>query len=96
MGNKNSRRNHDDTFKATVALAAIKETETIAELASRFDLHPQQIQRWKREFIAGASKVFSADKDAAKEISQLKSEKEELSTMIGVYTLTEKGTTSLV
>ena len=44
---KLSRRNHTATFKAKVAIAAIKGDQTIAELARRFDVHPNSIAQWK-------------------------------------------------
>lgn len=39
------RRNHSPTFKAKVALAAIKGKKTLAKLAQQFDVHPNQIAR---------------------------------------------------
>ena len=41
-------RQYSPTFKAKVALEAIKEEETIIELASRYGVHPTQIKRWKK------------------------------------------------
>jgi len=40
---KRPRRNHSSTFKAKVALAAVKGDQTLAQLAERFDVHPHQI-----------------------------------------------------
>lgn len=45
-------RKHAPTFKATVALAAIKEEKTIAELTSQYGVHPTQINRWKQQALA--------------------------------------------
>jgi transposase len=43
------RRNHSPAFKAKVAIAAVKGDQTIAELAKRFDVHPNQIAQWKAQ-----------------------------------------------
>jgi len=43
------RRNHSDAFKAKVALAAIREDKTIAELSSQHSVHASQINAWKNE-----------------------------------------------
>ena len=46
-------------FKANVAIEVLKEQETLADLASRFELHPQQISDWKREFVKRSSEMVS-------------------------------------
>ncbi len=43
-----TRKKHSAAFKAQVALEAIKEQETLSELAKRFEIHPQMISNWKR------------------------------------------------
>jgi transposase len=55
------RRNHSPLFKAKVALAALKGDETMAELASRFDVHPHQITQWKQRLVGDAASVFASD-----------------------------------
>jgi len=77
------RKTYDDHFKAKVVLEAIKETETLAELASRYDVHPNQIRTWKREFVENAAMVFGGDKDAKEENRELKRERENLHKRIG-------------
>jgi transposase-like protein len=52
------RRNHTPTFKAKVALAAIKGDRTLTELAEQFDVHPNQITSWKAQLEGGAADVF--------------------------------------
>ena len=58
---KRNRKQYSPDFKAKVAMEAIKGQETIAELAIRFEIHPTQITKWKRELIAGAGNIFGAD-----------------------------------
>lgn len=52
------RRNHSAEFKAKVAVAALKGDRTLAELASQFDVHPNQIQEWKKRLVDGAGDLF--------------------------------------
>ncbi len=51
MGIKGSRRKFSSEYKAKVVIEALKERETMAELAKRFEIHPNQITTWKKEFI---------------------------------------------
>ena len=58
---KRTRRNHSPTFKAKVALAAVKGDATLAELAKRFDVHPNQIAQWKEQLVASAANAFGGE-----------------------------------
>jgi len=53
------RRNFSPDFKAKVALAAIRGDGTIAELASRYQVHPNMITKWKREALSGLKESFA-------------------------------------
>ena len=58
---KRNRKQYSPDFKAKVAMEALKGQETFAELAIRFEVHPTQITKWKRELVAGAGNIFGAD-----------------------------------
>ena len=63
MVKKSARRNHRThpaVFKAQVALAALREDRTMAELCQKFELHPNQIGDWKRQLLERAAEVFEA------------------------------------
>jgi len=53
-----TRRKHDASFKAKVALEAIKEHMTIAELASKYSISPTQIKQWKAEALGQMEDSF--------------------------------------
>jgi len=63
---ENLRRKHTPSFKAKVALEAIKEQKTSAELASQYQVHPGQIRNWKTAAIKGLTDLFS-DKRRSKD-----------------------------
>jgi transposase-like protein len=54
-----SRRKHDPTFKASVALTALRGDATGADLDARFGVHPHQIYAWKKALMDAAPKVFA-------------------------------------
>jgi len=55
---KRKRRNHSPAFKAKVAMAAVRGDKTLAELAQQFDVHPNQIQDWKKRLNSEAERLF--------------------------------------
>lgn len=55
---KESRRKHSPSFKARVALEALKGEETIAEIASRYEVHPNMVAKWKKALQDEAASIF--------------------------------------
>ena len=56
---KAKRNRYSAEFKAKVAREALKEESTIAEIAARFNIHPNQVSDWKKQALKGLSDVFA-------------------------------------
>ncbi len=67
-----TRRKFTAKFKAKVAIEALKERDSLSVLAQKYDLIPQQITNWKREFLEGSESVFEGKSKSKKEESQEK------------------------
>ncbi len=78
------RRNHSPAFKAKVALAALKGDKTMSELATQFDVHPNQIRQWKDQLLEGVTGVFD---DGAKMTREPEIDVKSLHAKIGQLTL---------
>lgn len=81
MSTRREKRKFTAAFKSEVVLEALKERRTMSELAQQYDLHPNQIATWKKEFLAGASKVFETPSNA--EQDALQEERDRLFQQIG-------------
>ena len=89
---KRPRRNHAPAFKAKVALEALKGEQTLADLAQRYQVHPNQITDWKKQLLEHAAEVFSKErkgdqgpniKELHAKIGQLSMENDFLSGALG-------------
>lgn len=76
-----TRRKFTSKFKLKVVLEALKEQRTLVELAQKYEITPQQISTWKREFLDGAENVFGSEPKEKKIEAEL--EKENLLKIIG-------------
>ena len=63
----NKRKRYNPEFKAKVALAALKNEETMSELSARFGVHPTMIAAWKRSLLDGAPDIFDKNQKAKKQ-----------------------------
>jgi transposase len=68
---KKTRRRLDAALKAKVALEALRDEGAVAELAAKYQLHPNQIYAWKKQLLDGAAAVFSGG--SGKEAGKLRS-----------------------
>ena len=76
-----TRRKFTTKFKTKVVLEALKEQSSLADLAQKHDIHPQQISTWKREFLQKAESVF--DNGSSNTKSEAELEKDRLLKTIG-------------
>ena len=53
-----TRKRYSASFKARVALEAAKQTKTLAELSSRYQVHSVQISQWKKQLLDGIESLF--------------------------------------
>ena len=81
---KKQRRNHSAAFKAKVALEAVKEEKTLAELSQQYGVHVKQISVWKQQLLEQASAVFGA---GANEKRDFEAEVKALHAKIGELTM---------
>lgn len=64
---KRTRRNHSGSFKAKVALEALRGDKTVAEIAAKYEVHPNQVTDWKRQLLERAAELFDGGGGCKKE-----------------------------
>lgn len=64
---KKTRRKFTSEFKAQVAISALQERSTLSELALKYEIHSNQITKWKKEFLEKASTVFESSSSQSQE-----------------------------
>lgn len=77
---KRTRRKFSSEYKTKVVIEALKERQSLEELAKKYELHPNQIGIWKKEFLSKAVNVFDGNSATAEDDSI---EKEKLYAQIG-------------
>jgi transposase len=80
---KKRKRTFSSEFKAKVVIEALKERSTLEELAVKYELHPNQIGNWKKEFLSRVSSIFSRDEDKLLDKRQQDALLEKLYSQIG-------------
>lgn len=79
---KRTRRNHSPKVKAAAALDALKGEKTLSEIGTQYGVHPNQIQRWKKQLIDQSVDLFGkhekAHEDQEKQIEKLRAKVGEL------------------
>lgn len=80
---RRTRRKFTAKFKAKFAIEALQERMSLQEIASKYEIHPNQISQWKRQFLDGAESVFEGDKSAKEEQKELQQEQDKLYKKIG-------------
>ncbi len=67
---RRKRRNHSPAYKAKVAVAAIHGDRTLVELSEQFDVHPNQIQDWRKRLLDNADTMFGKGQQQREETDE--------------------------
>jgi transposase len=80
---KRNKRKFSADFKAKVVIEAIKERETIEGISRKYELHPNQVTTWKKEFLNNAAAAFASKSELSDDKKQQESDREKLYAQIG-------------
>jgi transposase len=80
---KRSRRKFSAEFKAKVVIEALKERSSLEEIARKYEIHPNQIGTWKKEFLANAAIVFASEEKKSADKNQQEALLDKLYSQIG-------------
>ena len=70
------RKSYDKTFKAKIALEALKEDKTLQELAIKYEIHANQISMWKKQLLKGAVKLFERPNKKSEEEREVEKDRD--------------------
>lgn len=84
---KRARRKIDDALKTRIVLESLKELEPLTALASRYEVHPNQIGQWRKQFIEKAQTVFSGNKNVEQEFERVREERNAYARKVGELTM---------
>jgi transposase-like protein len=84
---KAKRKRHDATFKARVALEALKGNKTVQQIAAEYEIHPGQVSDWKRILAEGIPEAFERKKGGRGENDEFEKERGALHSKIGELTV---------
>ncbi len=77
------RKSYDKSFKAKIALEALREESTLQELARKYEVHPNQISQWKRQLEEGAAELFERPNKKSEEVRNAEKRDEMLVKAVG-------------
>ena len=64
---RKKRTRYSETFKSKVAIEALREQKTISEIAGQFQIHPNQVTKWKKQLLDGSPAIFEDGRKTKKE-----------------------------